>query len=132
HVTVPQTRLKRYRWPSDNTPPLLPAALSKIPCYRHFQCSGCDVNFELATSNYMGNGGFFDPSGTTQHSREAVRTGILHANSAYRFADVTDGLSQTLAVGERDFRCRAGVWAGSRNPPGPDMWGSYFIRGRVR
>ena len=26
---------------------------------------------------------------------------------------------------------RAGAWAGVRNPTGPDMWGSYFVRGRV-
>jgi len=33
-----------------------------------------------------------------------------------KFRDVTDGLSNTIAVGERTFeRCRAAVWVGTRN-----------------
>ncbi len=126
-----QTKLKIHRCPSDITPALSPAGTSGLACHRHFQCSGCDINFQLATNNYMGNSGYFDPSGIAGHNLDALRTGVFHANSSYNFRDITDGLSQTFAVGERDFRCRAGVWAGSRNPPGPDMWGSYFIRGRV-
>jgi prepilin-type N-terminal cleavage/methylation domain-containing protein/prepilin-type processing-associated H-X9-DG protein len=129
--TILQTKLKMYRCPSDITPALSPAGASGLACNRHFQCTGCDINFELATNNYMGNSGYFDPGGLAEHNLEALRTGVFHANSRYNFKDITDGLSQTFAAGERDFRCRAGVWAGSRNPPGPDMWGSYFIRARV-
>ncbi|QDU27575.1 hypothetical protein ETAA8_26630 [Anatilimnocola aggregata] len=126
-----QTKLKMYRCPSDITPALSPAGKSGLSCHRHFECNGCDIDFEMATNNYMGNGGFFDPNGVNGHNNEELRTGILHANRAYGMKDIVDGLSQTFAVGERDFRCRAGVWAGSRNPPGPDMWGSYHLRGRV-
>jgi prepilin-type processing-associated H-X9-DG protein len=100
-------------------------------CARHFNCESCPAGFELATSNYVGNAGFFDPNGAADHGQDALRTGIFHANSNYGFRSITDGMSQTLLVGERDYRCRSGVWAGSRNPPGPDMWGSYFIRARV-
>jgi prepilin-type N-terminal cleavage/methylation domain-containing protein/prepilin-type processing-associated H-X9-DG protein len=129
--TLLQTKLKMYRCPSDITPALLPAGPAGTNCNRHFECSGCDINFPLATSNYMGNFGFFDPSGTTEHAADVLRTGVFHSNQPVGLRDITDGTSQTIAVGERDFRCRSGVWAGSRNPPGPDMWGSYFIRGRV-
>jgi prepilin-type processing-associated H-X9-DG protein len=41
--------------------------------------------------------------------------GVLYVDSRVRFADVTDGLSQTAAVGER--------------PPGHDMWHGWWYAG---
>ena len=128
--TLAQTKLKAYRCPSDNVKDLLPA-LPSSTCERHFNCNTCLSNFEVAASNYVGNAGFFDPDGAANHNREPLRTGVFHANSNFGFRNITDGLSSTLLVGERDYRCKAGAWVGSRNPPGPDMWGSYFLRARV-
>jgi prepilin-type processing-associated H-X9-DG protein len=56
---------------------------------------------------------------------------MFYFNSHLAFRDILDGLSQTIAVGERDSRCRTGAWAGGRNPLGPDMWGTYHVRARV-
>lgn len=126
--SILQTRLKSYRCPSDNTPPLLPASgVNGHP--RHFNCDSCPNNYEIGTNNYMGNAGFYDMGGNDMNFNR--RNGVYHANSNFRFADITDGLNNTFLAGERDDRCRSGAWPGSRNPPGPDMWGSYFIRARV-
>jgi prepilin-type N-terminal cleavage/methylation domain-containing protein len=125
-----QTKLKAYRCASDNVKDLLPARPSSS-CERHFDCNTCLAGFEVASSNYVGNAGFFDPDGAANHTRLPLRTGVFHANSDFAFRTITDGLSSTLLAGERDYRCKAGAWVGSRNPPGPDMWGSYFLRARV-
>jgi prepilin-type N-terminal cleavage/methylation domain-containing protein/prepilin-type processing-associated H-X9-DG protein len=125
-----QTKLKVYRCPADVVKDLLPARPSST-CERHFDCDTCLAGFEVAASNYVGNAGFFDPDGAANHTRAALRTGVFHANSDFAFRQITDGLSATFLAGERDYRCKAGAWVGSRNPPGPDMWGSYFLRARV-
>jgi len=40
-------------------------------------------------------------------------------NSSISFADITDGASNTFAVGERDTpNCDSGTWIGVRNPRG--------------
>ena len=39
--------------------------------------------------------------------------GILYRNSATRFKDITDGLSHTLAIGERACAITEGTWAGA-------------------
>ncbi|HET6576002.1 MAG TPA: DUF1559 domain-containing protein [Fimbriiglobus sp.] len=43
------------------------------------------------------------------------RDGVLHLDSQHRFADVTDGLSQTAVIGER--------------PPSYDMWFGWWYAG---
>ena len=47
------------------------------------------------------------------------------------FSEVRDGLSNTVAVGERDLRRGAGTWVGNRNPWGTCIHGSYYGKGRV-
>jgi prepilin-type N-terminal cleavage/methylation domain-containing protein/prepilin-type processing-associated H-X9-DG protein len=133
-----QTHLKVYRCPSDTTPGLLPGGdpskYYAAPYLRHFHCSGCpdSPGFEVAASNYPGVFGMYDSKPNPVNYNDPMpQNGLFFANSRLNFRDVLDGLSQTLAVGERDERCRAGAWAGVRNPPGPDMWGSYYVRGRV-
>lgn len=125
-----QTPLSSYRCPSDTEDDLLTGTTSSAPEYhRKFNCDNCPGGFEPATSNYIGNGGFFDPNDPPGFGLK--NNGVFLGNDVVSLAMITDGTSHTFAVGERDERCRAGTWIGVRNPPGPDMWGSYFVRGRV-
>jgi prepilin-type N-terminal cleavage/methylation domain-containing protein/prepilin-type processing-associated H-X9-DG protein len=65
------------------------------------------------TSNYPGVAGIFlhamDPAGTLKPYRNG---GVFFGNSHVGFRDVTDGTSNTFAIGERDRRGKAGYWAG--------------------
>ena len=130
-----QTALPMYRCPTDVTPKLLPggpaAKYFAAPFWRHFKCGGCpdSPDFEVAAANYVANAGLFDVTPAAPDRND--HNGMFFFNSQLAFRDLLDGLSHTFAVGERDARCRSAAWAGVRNPPGPDMWGSYFVRARV-
>ena len=62
-------------------------------------------NYVVASTNYLGvNGTNFE-----------AQDGMFYLNSETRFAEVTDGLSNTLLVGER--------------PPSPDYWYGWWYAG---
>ena len=123
-----RTTIGLFRCPSDLTPPTLPGGSNNGPQYnRLFDCDNCPSDFEPATSNYVGNGGLNDPMPVIGSNGN----GIFWSETPVRVADIKDGLTKTFAVGERHDRCRAATWIGVRNPPGPDMWGSYWVRARV-
>lgn len=73
-------------------------------------------------SMYVGNAGHrHDAAGSEPN------TGIFYGNSAVTLADVTDGISHTIMLGERDLTsCRAGSWPGVPDPMkhdgGPSIW----------
>ncbi len=122
------TTVASYRCPSDLTPELLPGGNNTGPQFnRLFDCDNCPADFEPATSNYVGNGGLTDPMPVIGSNGN----GVFWSGTHVKLEDITDGLSKTFAVGERHDRCRAATWIGVRNPPGPDMWGSYWVRARV-
>ncbi len=117
-----QTPVAVFRCPSDpNGKQLLTSDI------RHFDGVGnrAGARISLSLSNYPAVTGLYDRPGTFQND------GVFFNNSSIRFASVTDGASNTFAVGEHDTRCGAAVWAGSRNPPGGCHWGIYQNRGRV-
>ncbi len=78
---------------------------------------------EVAGSNYIGVFGVGEPG--------VDGDGIFFRNSFIRLQDVTDGLSQTLCVGERstDLNRKRGqaTWVGS--VPGTVMWSCSLIPG---
>lgn len=124
-----QTSIPLYHCPEDESVELLRGGGNTFgpPIERHFRCQGCPgaPEFEPAKANYIGVCGLWDKFQFNSNN------GVFFANSEVELSDITDGTSKTFVLGERDRRCRQGAWIGVRNPPGPDLWGSYFVRGRV-
>ena len=62
----------------------------------------------VARANYLGMFGFGEPTDDTGNGE-----GMFFRNSKIRIADVTDGLSNTFAIGERDSTVAMGTWTGA-------------------
>jgi prepilin-type N-terminal cleavage/methylation domain-containing protein len=78
-------------------------------------------------SNYIGVSGHRDVVQVN------TNTGIFFGNSAISMADITDGTSNTFAVGERETKnCRSGTWLGVRNPNGSGTRGTQVVVGHSR
>jgi prepilin-type N-terminal cleavage/methylation domain-containing protein len=63
--------------------------------------------FRIARSNYIGMFGTIEIEDSPSKS-----DGMFFHNSAIKFANVKDGLSNTLAIGERSSKLGGSVWAG--------------------
>ncbi len=102
-----------YLCPSDPIPSTW-EALRNDPS----QTKICDV----ASANYVGVFGDAEPG--------IDGTGLFFRNSHVRFREITDGTSQTLAVGERSHALGQSTWVGSVTdallaPGPPDGIGTY-------
>lgn len=64
--------------------------------------------FPIAKSNYIGMFGTFELEDAPYRG-----DGMFFGNSALKFADVTDGLSNTLMIGERGSRLGYSIWHGN-------------------
>jgi prepilin-type N-terminal cleavage/methylation domain-containing protein/prepilin-type processing-associated H-X9-DG protein len=112
--------LSAYRCPSDPTGDLCQGA-DQI---RDLDgTAGVGTGFFGATSNFMGNAGLFDVDVTNNN-------GMLYMNSKVNFSNVTDGTSNTFIVGERQFKCGSGIWAGTRNSTGSGPRGNDYVQSR--
>jgi prepilin-type N-terminal cleavage/methylation domain-containing protein/prepilin-type processing-associated H-X9-DG protein len=116
-----QTPIPLFRCPSDRTPRLL----EKTEQIRDFDGEApVGTDFFAATSNYIGVTGFWDIA-------DLPANGVFFPNSAVDFSQIRDGTSNTFALGERDFYCAAGAWAGVRDARGGGPRGADYVLGRV-
>ena len=127
-ISLVQTHISVFRCPADETPDLLPGY---GPGDRHFKGNNTPVRFEPAASNYIGLKGFFDRRCDYPSGANCDNNGLFFGDSKVTLQRIEDGMSKTFMFGERDLRCKAGTWVGSRNPPGAGMFGSYMLIGRV-
>ncbi len=94
-----QTPIPGYRCPSDTGPDLATS----------LRFGGSD-HFDVALSNYVGCAGWSNSPGYPIRADDCG--GMLYGNSNKRFADCTDGTSQTMIVSERGFNSHAATWLG--------------------
>jgi prepilin-type N-terminal cleavage/methylation domain-containing protein len=77
-------------------------------------------------SNYVANQGCHD----LDQNRVPNFPGPFYSRSRTTIADITDGTSNTVLVGERDASgCRGGIWAGVNNADQSDMTGIFQVLG---
>lgn len=119
--------LAAFQCPSDTTGPRLKAGMRR----NHFDGNGFPGGgtFRPPTSNYIGVAGYKDINRPSNY-RTNLNTGVLFNRSKIKMRDITDGTSNTFAVGERDQRCGAGSWIGNRNPGGGGTHGADYQFGR--
>ena len=97
--TARLTLLGAFLCPSDAAPP------TWVAQSRDLAGNPIAPLAQVATSNHVGVFGTSDPG--------VAGDGLFFRNSAVAYRDITDGLSQTLAVGERGHRLGPSAWVGA-------------------
>lgn len=105
-----QTRIESYECPSATLPSNRPSG--------------------WAYSTYRGSMGAFDTNGSGPANSPTVENGMLYKNSSVRMADITDGSSNTILVGDSlygfwgdAYSCCVRVWDDTGHP---DMFDGYW------
>jgi prepilin-type processing-associated H-X9-DG protein len=116
NMTARLTRMAVHICPSDAMPPTWTATDGVVWIYAGKIYSEYTPICDVASSNYIGVFGIAEPGVDGE--------GVFFRNSFVRTADITDGLSNTLCVGERSINLNNGrgqsTWVGS--VPGASLW----------
>ena len=116
HVSVRETVVSTFICPSDPFPNSFEIGEGDGHSHDHIRASsaseriddGSHVLFTVAKSNYVGM------FGTQELEETPYRgNGIFYGNSHVKFRDITDGLSNTLMIGERSGKLGGSVWVGN-------------------
>jgi hypothetical protein len=109
NATARTTRLSVFLCPADAMPPVWTAVSRFVREFRGKILSDITPIWDVAGANYVGMFGVGEPG--------VDGNGVFFRNTFVRPADVTDGLSQTVRVGERSVLLNGGrgqaTWVGS-------------------
>ncbi|WP_437206298.1 DUF1559 family PulG-like putative transporter [Planctomicrobium sp. SH664] len=111
-----RTPLPVYRCPSDIAPPINTGEGREFPsAYKNNFPDGVSA---VGTSNYVANSGvqLSNIDGYLREDNPKRGWGMMMGASSIRIRDVTDGTSNTIMVGERDWVAFAAAWVGVGKP----------------
>ena len=103
-LTVRTTSLGVFLCPADSMPHRWTASDGEVWLYMGKIYSATDPICDVAGSNYVGVFGIGEPG--------VNGDGVFYRNSFTGYSDITDGLSQTLCVGERSTNLEPGTRPG--------------------
>lgn len=113
-VAALQTAIPLFRCPSDITPAVLPINVADGD--RPWDSTPTVAGFQAATSNYVGNAGFFYGRQCLPDRRFCDGSGIFLYDSKIGIKHIVDGTTYTLLLGERDEYGKAASWNGNPKP----------------
>ncbi len=141
--------------PYDGTPENAATNTAGTPLPRAYGTEGWERHFKgtysqqlpvqpflPSASNYVGSHGYVDYECTSEPAHRTEQdwvpdrhtcegNGVFQGGIPVSLKRITDGSSQTFLLGERDSFCLSATWIGVRNPPGANMYGAYWVVGRI-
>lgn len=116
NATSRVANLSMYLCPADSMPKTWEPSEGTVWIYAGQIYSVVHNICDVASSNYVGVFGIGEPG--------VDGDGVFFRNSFIRYEDITDGLTQTVVVGERSITLNAGrgnaTWVGA--VPGAQLW----------